>query len=360
LRLGLLLYGSLDFVSGGFIYDRHLVGNLRRMGDRVEVISLPWRSYARGLLDNLTPGLGRRLALRGFDVLLQDELAHPSLLRLNRWLKPRVAYPIIAIVHHLRGREPHPALQNRIYRLAERRYLTSLDGLICVSETTRADVASLAGRQTPAVVAPPGKDGLPGAVTRAEISARAAAPGPLRVAFVGNLIPRKELHTLLAALATLPAADWRLQVAGSLTADPVYVGAIRRQIEAAGLGGQVALLGTLTTPELGALLQDSHLLAVPSSYEGFGIAYVEAMGFGVPAIAGTRGAARELVKHGHNGFLVPPGNPEALAGVLRLLTKDRERLTALSLAAYQSFAAYPTWEDSAGMVRKFLQGMITT
>jgi glycosyltransferase involved in cell wall biosynthesis len=360
LRLGLMLYGSLDFISGGFIYDRHLVGNLRRSGDRVEVISLPWRSYARGLLDNFLPGLGRRLALRGFDVLLQDELAHPSLLRLNRWLKPRVSYPIIAIVHHLRSREPHPAMPNRIFRLAERSYLTSLDGVVCVSKTTRADVAALAGCHTPAVVAPPGRDGLPGAVTRAEISARTAAPGPLKVAFVGNLIPRKELHTLLAALATLPQADWRLQVAGSLSLDPPYVAALRRQIEAAGLAGQVALLGTLTMPELSALLQDSHLLAVPSSYEGFGIAYVEAMGFGVPAVAGTRGAARELVKHGHNGFLVPPGNPEALAGVLRLLANDRERLAALSLAAYQSFAAHPTWEESAGRVRKFLQRMITT
>jgi glycosyltransferase involved in cell wall biosynthesis len=360
LRLGLLLYGSLDFISGGFIYDRHLVGNLRRQGDRVEVISLPWRSYARGLLDNLTPGLGRRLALRGFDVLLQDELAHPSLLRLNRWLKPRVSYPIIAIVHHLRSREPHPAMPNRIFRLAERSYLASLDGVVYVSETTRSDVESLVGRQLPAVVAPPGKDGLSGAVTRTEISARAVAPGPLKVAFVGNLIPRKELHTLLAALATLPSADWRLKAAGSLTADPAYVAAIRRRIEAAGLAGQVALLGTLTIPELATLLQESHLLAVPSSYEGFGIAYVEAMGFGVPAVAGTRGAARELVKHGHNGFLVPPGNPEALAGVLRLLANDRERLAALSLAAYQSFAAHPTWEESAGRVRKFLQGMITT
>jgi glycosyltransferase involved in cell wall biosynthesis len=360
LRLGLLLYGSLDFISGGFIYDRHLVGNLRRSGDRVEVISLPWRSYARGLLDNFLPGLGRRLARRGFDILLQDELAHPSLLRLNRWLKPRVSYPIIAVVHHLRGREPHPALQNRLYRLAERAYLRSLDGMVCVSKTTRADVAALAGCHTPAVVAPPGRDGLPGAVTRAEISARTAAPGPLKVAFVGNLIPRKELHTLLAALATLPQADWRLQVAGSLSLDPAYVAALRRQIEAAGLAGQVALLGTLAMPELAALLKDSHLLAVPSSYEGFGIAYLEAMGFGVPAIAGTRGAARELIKHGHNGFLVPPGNPEALAGVLRLLAKDRERLTALSLAAYQTFATHPTWEESAGMVRGFLQGMIAT
>jgi glycosyltransferase involved in cell wall biosynthesis len=186
------------------------------------------------------------------------------------------------------------------------------------------------------------------------LAARAAA-GPLRVIFVANLIPRKELHTLLAALATLPPADWRLQVAGSLTADPGYTQAIRRQIEAAGLSGQVSLLGVLSPPELAASLAASHLLAVPSSYEGFGIVYLEGMGFGLPAIAGSRGAARELIRHGHNGFLVPPGNAGALAGFLRLLARDRERLTAMSLAAYRSFTTRPTWSDGAARVRGFLR-----
>jgi hypothetical protein len=164
-RLGLLIYGSLDLVTGGFIYDRNLVNYLRRQGDRVEVISLPWRSYPLGLLDNLRPGLGRRLRQAPWDALLQDELAHPSLFRLNRWLRPRVSYPIIAIVHHLRCREVHPPWQNRFFRLIERQYLTSVDGYICVSETTRADVAALAGNGRPVVLAPPGGDGLPGALT---------------------------------------------------------------------------------------------------------------------------------------------------------------------------------------------------
>lgn len=357
MRLGLLIYGSLDLVSGGFIYDRNLAANLRLGGDRVEVVALPWRSYAASLLDNLSAKLLTRLEQAPFDALLQDELAHPSLFRLNRRLRARVAYPIIAIVHHLRCRELRPAWQNRWFRLAERRYLASVDALVCVSRTTQADVEALVGSRRPTVVAPPGGDGLPGAVTREEIAARAAAGGPLKIIFVGNVIPRKELHTLLAALADLPAADWRLKVAGSLNADPAYAGAIRRRIDAAGLAGQVEMLGTLPNRELAAVLMDSHLLAVPSSYEGFGIAYLEGMRFGLPAIAGDQGAAREIVRHGVNGFLTPPGNALALAGFLRLLAKDRERLTAMSLAAYQSCRGHPTWQESAGMVREFVQGV---
>jgi len=358
LRLGLLLYGSLETISGGFIYDRRLVEYLRRQGDRVEVVSLPWPSYPRGLLDNLRLGLERRLRQAPFDVLLQDELAHPSLFLLNRRLRSRVSYPIVAIVHHLRCREPRPAWRNRLFGRIEGHYLASVDALVCVSRTTRADVESLVGRDRPVLVAPPGGDGLPGSATREQIVTRALAPGPLKVIFVGNVIPRKELHTLLTALATLPAAHWRLLVAGSLSADPAYAQAILRQIDAAGLAGQVSLAGVLSPPELAASLGESHLLAVPSAYEGFGIVYLEAMRLGLPALAGEKGAAGEIVRHGHNGFLVPPGDAQALAPFLRLLSQDRERLAAMSLAARQSYGSHPTWQESAGMVRGFLQGLI--
>ena len=69
--------------------------------------------------------------------------------------------------------------------------------------------------------------------------------------------------------------------------------AIRRQIEDAGLAPRVSLLGALPARELAARCAASHLLAVPSSYEGFGIVYLEGMQFGLPAIAGTAGAAKE-------------------------------------------------------------------
>ena len=87
-HVGLLIYGSLSTISGGFIYDRNLVRYLRESGDRVDVISLPWRPYGVSLLDNLNAGLRRRLAQAAFDVLVQDELVHPSCFWLNQRLRP--------------------------------------------------------------------------------------------------------------------------------------------------------------------------------------------------------------------------------------------------------------------------------
>ena len=358
MHVGLLIYGSLATISGGFLYDRRLVRYLRETGDRVDVISLPWRPYGLSLLDNLNSGLRRRLQQAAFDVLLEDELVHPSCFWLNQRLRPRVTYPIVAIVHHLRGRERHPALIARLYRQVEKSYLASVDGFLCVSRTTAKDVANLVGRTRPLAVASPGRDGLPGAVTREEITARATAPGPLNLIFVGNLIPRKELHTLLAALASLPRDDWRLTVAGSLEMDAAYVEAIRRQIEDAGLAPRVSLLGALPARELATRCAASHVMAVPSSYEGFGIVYLEGMHFGLPAIAGTAGAAKEIITHDHNGFLVPPGDIAALARCISLLMEDRELLKRLSLTAHRSAAAHPTWNESATRARAFIQSFL--
>ena len=49
MRIGLLIYGGLDNLSGGFLYDRKLVEHLRNQGDQVETVALPWRNYLRCL-----------------------------------------------------------------------------------------------------------------------------------------------------------------------------------------------------------------------------------------------------------------------------------------------------------------------
>jgi glycosyltransferase involved in cell wall biosynthesis len=367
-RIGLIIYGSLDTVSGGYLYDRMLVEYLRRQGEQVEIISLPWRTYGRHLSHNFSRSLFQRLRQARLDVLLQDELNHPSLVWLNRRLRDRVRYPILSIVHHLRCSEARPAWQNGFYRWIEQRYLASVDGFIFNSQTTRTIVEKLAGTNRMAVVAHPGGDRLHPNLTPDQITARVRQPGPLRLLFVGNLISRKGLHTLLAGLARLPRNSWQLDVVGSLEVDSTYVRSIRRQITrqvaearqmaATGLTEQVTLSGSISDADLATRLAQSHLLAVPSSYEGFGIIYLEGMGFGLPAIASTAGAASEIITHGQDGFLAPPNDPATLAQHIHELSRNRERLLQLSLAARQRYARHPTWNDSMGQIWQFLRSWV--
>ncbi len=226
MRLGIVIYGSLETRSGGYLYDRKLVEHLQRQGERVEVISIPWRNYARHLADNFSPALRRRLAGLDVDILLQDELNHPSLFWLNRAIQRDRRFPVVAIVHHLRGSELHPTWQKRIYRGVERRYLNSLDGFIFNSQNTRAQVTRLLGESVPSLqnslVAYPAGDRLNPQIGEDVIEARARQDGPLRLLFLGNLIPRKGLHTLLAALKRVPDRLWELEVIGSPDFEPGY------------------------------------------------------------------------------------------------------------------------------------------
>jgi glycosyltransferase involved in cell wall biosynthesis len=363
MRVGLLIYGSLETISGGYLYDRIMVDHLRRQGDQVEVISLPWRNYLRHLGDNLSTKLLRLLECPPVDVLLQDELNHPSLFWLNRRLKDRVGYPILSIVHHLRSSEARPAWQNRFYRWIEIRYLETLDGFIFNSQTTRQAVASLflqtRQKAKPSLVATPSGDRFNPQIDLQAISRRARQDGPLRILFLGNLIPRKGLHTLLEALAQLPTHNWRLSVVGSPGNDTVYARRTRQLTARAGLSARVTFHGALDDKALAQLLRSSHLLAVPSSYEGFGIVYLEGMGFGLPAIATTSGAAGEIITHGEDGFLIAPGDSQVLADHLTCLSEDRQRLREMGLAARRRYLAQPTWEDSMQAIRQFLLAQTT-
>lgn len=354
MRLGLLIYGSLDNLSGGYLYDRKLVEHLQSQGDRVEIISLPWRSYLSHLRDNLSTRLLGRLANLEIEILIQDELNHPSLFWLNRHLRKRVSYPFVTIVHHLRSSEQRPAWQNHFYRWVERAYLASVEGFIFNSQTTREVVQGLVGTDRPGLVAYPAGNRFRPGLTEGEIAQRAALPGPLQVLFLGNLIPRKGLHTLLLALNRLPPGTWSLAVIGSLEADRAYAARMRRLAAQLGLSGRIKFLGSLEENELAFQLKKSHLLVVPSSYEGFGIVYLEGMGFGLPAIATTAGSAGEIITHGLDGYLIAPGEARSLAQHLRELAENRPKLARLGQAALRRFSSYATWEQTGAQIRNFL------
>ena len=264
MRVGLVVYGDIERdVSGGNLYDLELVRHLRRQSHDVQIFSLPHAGYARHLVDNLTGALTRVLTTAELDVLVEDELAHPSLLRLNRRLRQSSRFPIASVVHHLRSSEDRPEWQNRFYRGIEKRYLRTIDAFIFNSETTRESVELLLGENTRSVVATPGGDRLGPAPGPKAILGRALDSGPLRLLFVGNLIRRKGLHDLLAALTHLADLDWTLDVVGNRSVDPAYASAIEEQVRATDVASRVTFHGELTDEELQERYRAGHVLVVP-------------------------------------------------------------------------------------------------
>lgn len=354
MRIGLVVYGSLSTTTGGFLYDRKLVEHLRGAGVTVEVVELPRRTYPRHLLDNLRRTVRGRLDAVSVDLLVQDELCHPSLVWLNRRLTGEV--PIVSIAHHLRSSESRPAPTAWLYEWIERRYLSGVDGVICSSHATCSDVRRL-GATAPSVVAHPGTGRFDPAITPGEIDNRAHEPGPLRILFVGRIVPRKGVHTLVRGLARLDDGAWRLTVVGDRTTAPEYVDGLHQLVDRQGVRERVQFTGQLSDTELEAELAEGHVLAVPSTYEGFGIAYLEGMGFGLAPLATTAGGPSELITDGENGVLVPPDDPDAIARRVRPLPEARETVARLGRAARNRYESHPSWGETMATAHEFLTRM---
>jgi glycosyltransferase involved in cell wall biosynthesis len=348
MKIGLIIYGSLDTVSGGYLYDRKLVEYLRTHGDTVEIISLPWRNYAAHLIDNFRFRLPPDL-----DILIQDELNHPSLIGANRGRHP---YPLVSLVHHLRCSERRPAWQNAMYGIVEKKYLQSVDGFIFNSRTTQEVVGRVIGNSKSGLVAYPPTDRFGEPISEQEIKERANGD-EFRILFLGNVIYRKGLHTLLAAVNGLPSTV-KVDIVGGSTSEPRYAYEMERYVLTHGLSSIVKFHGALDNEPLIKMYKQSHVMVVPSSYEGFGIVYLEGMGFGLPAIGTTAGGASEIITHGADGYLIRPEDVSSLAGHLNVLNTDRNLLVRLSLNAVKRYRSQPTWDETARSIREFLYKMV--
>lgn len=147
--------------------------------------------------------------------------------------------------------------------------------------------------------------------------------GPARrtILSVARQYPRKNTGFLLRALPSVlrrvPAA--RLRVVGGGPELP----RLRRLAASLGLQDRVRFLGALPTREqVRAEYRRAHVFCLPSLQEGFGIAFLEAMAGGLPVVALRTAAVPEVVRHGRNGLLTPPGDLAALTNALvRLLTR---------------------------------------
>ena len=358
MRVGLVVYGSIDARSGGFRYDRHLRDHLESLGHAVDVIELPWHSYLRGLLDGLDPRHrgpfdGADAPASEYDVILQDELCHPSLWTQRR--TPGEGPCIISLVHLLRS-GPQSGRARPFFRAVERRYFETVDGVVCTSADTASRVESLVDQ--PAVVAPPAGRREGAAVDADQVRDR-AREGPLRVGFVGNVVPRKGLETLLAAIERVHAPT-QLTVVGDLDAAPGYAARQRRRLERSPPAHEVRLLGAVSDDRLETELERVHVLAVPSRYESVGMVYLEAMEYGTVPIATTVGGADEFVTDRHDGLLVRPDDPAALAQHLSWLATDRAALARLGTNALATAEARPDWEASMDRIVEFVDQVRTT
>jgi glycosyltransferase involved in cell wall biosynthesis len=108
----------------------------------------------------------------------------------------------------------------------------------------------------------------------------------------------------------------------------------------------VSVLPRLSNEALRSAMSESVLFVMPSHYEGFGMAFLEAMGAGLPVVGTPTGGMADVIRDGENGRLVPKRRPDLLASTILDLLSDRQSLPAMSLAAHDAASQY-TWGRAA-------------
>ena len=117
---------------------------------------------------------------------------------------------------------------------------------------------------------------------------------------------------------------------------------------------RVTVLGAVPAQRLAELYASADLFVLASRFEGYGMAYAEAIAHGVPVIGTTAGAIPETVPAGA-GVLVPPDDVDALAAALRRLIETAGGAPSARRRRARA-AAFPTWREQAALFVRALDG----
>ena len=334
MTLAFIVPGPLDQLTGGYLFDRHIVEGLRDAGRAVEAIELAGRFPDPDDVARVAAAMGLQALPDGAAVVI-DGLA---LLAFADCLEREAKrLRIIAFVHHPLADETGlgEKEQKRIAAL-EARLLKLVRGVLCPSESTARLVAAYGVKRARIAVTPPG-------TPRPKRLPRRRAPrARTELLCVASVTPRKGHLLLVEALTPLAARDWHCRCIGSLTRDPATAAALRYEIGRRGLKGRFTLAGEWPPEKLGAAYAAADLFVLPSYHEGYGMALAEALVHGLPVISTTAGAIPETVPQSA-GLLVPPGDAAALGAALERFLDEPKLRASLAAGARAAGARLPDW-----------------
>ena len=308
-----------------------------------------WHAYPAipGNKGLASAGTGLYLHLRGpaGDLHMRSPIdlihAHGALpcghaaLRLSRHFK----IPYVVTVH---GRDAFSTVQVRGWQGAQcekvsREVYVAAQRVIGVSQKVRDEIQERTGGRAALSVIYNGVDPsrfVPG-----------DDPAQPTLLTVGNLIPTKGHALLVEALAALrpefPGLGWEVIGEGP------ELDRIRQLAEKLGVLNAIRFRGRQDRSEVAQAFRRCTVFVLPSRYEGLGCVYLEAMASGKVAI-GCRGQGiEEVIRHGENGWLIPPEGREELMEGLRILLRDQSQRAQIGAAARNTILQSFTLEQQA-------------
>ena len=329
MRVAFITAGDPERRTGGHLYNRIVLSGLEAEGFEVCRISPCGASHEEQ--DAAAAVFGHRFEASGFDVLVVDALARRVCgPHLGRWRRMR---PVVALIHEL----PSVAGSGGPEEGRFEESLLGSDLLVVVSGDVRDTLLRRGASPGRIRVVPPGHDRLGPADPPQEKDGE----GPVRVLCVGQWIPRKGILELVRAWRGLGETGAQLVLVGETGVDGAYAGAVWR---AAGGDPSIRVAGAVDDGALRAAYAAADIFALLSRYEGYGMAYAEALAWGLPVVGCRVGPVPGLV--GEAGLLVEPGDAGGAHEALSLLVRDEGLRRRMSRAARRRAQELPSWADA--------------
>jgi len=358
-----ILAGRLDGAVGSHLYHNQLARRLAARGHRVSVIGftsdpelgrfveitqIPNQHYER------TPLLWRvaswrrwrqcgrivcKVPLDAPDVTIGGEhlliKSHFSRFPDSPWIYLPHSMTVTEEIRYYRMPRMQQLATMHLYRRLQRWALTHSSCVVRFTERAcRFLDLAYPGARARFVVNPVGVE-VPQAARRAS-----SDPTP-NLLIVGQLIRRKGIDIALSALSEMTDLPWRLNIVG----DGDLRETLQRQVSSAGLATRVFFAGQVSDPS--PWYTQSHLLLFPSRSESLGLVLLEAMAFGLPAIAFRADGSRfanvneEIIENGKTGFLV--ANEREFRDMLRTAIGMPERLAHMGQNARAAVSVRYSW-----------------
>ena len=225
----------------------------------------------------------------------------------------------------------------RTFIQAERALARTTDVLVAISPEIRDELLDLGiGRPEQYRVIPLGfdlSDHLAAGASTGTLRRSLGVPDDAVLAgIVGRLVPIKDHETMFGAIAR--TSGIHLAVIG----DGERRSELERSAGAFGIGARVHFLGWRT--DVAAVMSELDIVALSSRNEGTPVSLIEAAACARPVVATDVGGVRSVVKDGVTGFVVPPGQPAALARALERLARAAELRAAMGAAAREASAPF--------------------
>ncbi len=341
-QLTLAYPGDLDTLTGGYLYDKRILAELEALGWATHKLSLDPRFP--NVNEQIKQSTCQRLAnVDPSHMLVIDGLALGALGLCAKAI--RAKRPFVALVHHPLALESGiPADLARQLHQSEQAALTYADHIIVTSQITGQTLIEQFDVPTLKIsVVEPGVD-RPDHVLSTPLTHR-LPQHPVRLLSVGALVARKGFDILIKALGTLADIDWQLTIVGDQERSPACTSEINQLIRHFNITPKVKLAGALPAHLLAQHYEQADLFVLASRYEGYGMAYSEALAWGLPVV-GTDGGAAAQTLATPAAKIVPVDDTDTLAATLRTLISDHDLRQTMRQAALDHAQQLPSWQGS--------------